>query len=113
MSRLLELSRFRFTIRIALIYIAISNSILVTQHMLAILTNLTIVVISSSGSNVPKVTLPIYSHYISNLKLWTVTTSSISARVVDYSSPSRNFPSNVEVKYGDYLQISSFQSLYS
>jgi hypothetical protein len=58
-------------------------------------------------------TRPRYSHCTSSLKLRSETTPSISVKVVDCSSPSWNFPSNVAAKYGDCLQRRAFESLYS
>lgn len=108
--RALGLGFFMMTV---LLSSAIRVFITVTPHMSAILTNSIMAVILSFGVNLPKTTLPRYSHCSSSSKLRTETTSSISVMVVDFSSPSRKSPSNVVAKYGDCLQRSVFESLYS
>jgi len=98
----------------SLICPAIRDSMPVTPHISANLTNSIIVVMISSGVDSPKTTRPRHSHCDNIRKLRVETTPSTSSKVVDWSSSSSKFPSsNVAAKYEDCLQRRAFGSIYS
>lgn len=102
-----------FALKVAWIYSAIWVSILVTPHMSASLTNLMVVAMYFFNVDSLKRTQPRYSHCTSISKLRGKTMPSISAKVVDRFSPSRNSPLNVAAKYWDCRQRRVFESSYS